>query len=105
MIDWEAHQAALKKKNKGKTRAEQLAGDDLAFWANFHELHGQKFKDLCESVILDLRYGNRYDVTSDILVREGIEALQRAINACSVEVNNARKPKKDEEKKFNRLKI
>ena len=94
-IDWVEHQKALLKKRKGDSRAEQLAGDDVMFWANFHDQHGAKLKDLVESVMLDLRYNKRLDLTSDILMREALDALIRAINACSVEVKKRREPKKE----------
>jgi hypothetical protein len=94
-IDWVAHKKALLKKRKGDSRAEQLAGDDIMFWATFHEQHGAKLKDLIESVMLDLRYSKRLDLTSDILMREALEALLRTINGCSVEVKKKREPKKE----------
>ena len=95
MIDWDAMHKAIEQKNKANTRVEQLAGADIGFWATFHDLNKQKFKDLCESVLLDIRYTKRLEFKEEIMLRLGIEALQGAMYACSVEVKKAREPKRE----------
>lgn len=97
-IEWVEMQKALIKKRSGKTRSEQLAGADVGFWASFHDMHGDKLRDLVECIMLDLRYGRRLDLTSDILMREALEALIRAISGCSVEVKKSREPKREARK-------
>lgn len=95
MINWEEHHKALQTRNEGTTKAEQLAGKDVMFFAGMHELHGQKFKDLAEAVLLDMRYKLKFEYEKEVLVRLGIESLLRAMTACSLEVNK----KKEEPKK------
>jgi hypothetical protein len=100
-LDWEGNLKAIETRNAHETRAEQLAGDNAALFAQLHDLHGQKFKDLAECVLLDMRYKLKLEYEKEVILRLGVESLLRAMNACSVEA----KKKKEEPKKTNKLKI
>jgi len=42
MLDWKGHHKALQQRNKGDTRAEQLAGENVAFFSGLYDQNGQK---------------------------------------------------------------
>ena len=94
-INWEAHYNALQKRNSKPTKVEQLAGNDLGFWASMGDLHENKFKDLAEAVLLDIRYKMRFEYEKEILVRLGIESFVRAVMACSAEEKKPKEVKKE----------
>jgi len=93
MLDWEGHHKALQQRNKGETRAEQLAGDDVAFFSGLYDQNGQKLKDLAQAVLLDMRYNLKFEYEKETLVRLGIDQFINAMLACSNSVKNSRKRK------------
>jgi hypothetical protein len=94
MLDWEGFYEAIKTKSEGDTKAEQLAGENLAFWANFYDLNEQKIKALTEAILLDIRYKLKFEYDKEVLVRLGLESFTRALLTCSLEAKRKREVKK-----------